>query len=103
MTVTALDSALTILHDRGLLNETALEQVCAEMLDTDRPPTREQLGRIFGLDKIFLLCIIPDETARSLVREAVDLLTNPETRLDVRDWVRSAEHVVGGIRRDPRD
>jgi type IV secretory pathway TrbF-like protein len=26
-----------------------------------------------------------------LVREAHDLLTNPETRVDIRDWLRSAD------------
>jgi hypothetical protein len=32
--------------------------------------------------------------ARQVVREAVDLLTNPETAIDLRDWTRSAERVI---------
>lgn len=32
---------------------------------------------------------------QQLVREAFDLLTNPESAIDLRDWVRAAAPVVG--------
>jgi hypothetical protein len=95
---TTLDALLADLHFHGLLNETAFLDVCTAMRASQQPITREQLGSIFGTAAIFHLCTIPDMTARQLVREALDLLTNPETPIDLRDWVRTAEHVVG-----PRD
>jgi len=39
-----------------------------------------------------------DDQARQLVREAIDLLSNPETDLDLRDWLRAAEQLVGATR-----
>ncbi len=97
MTITALDSLLSVLHDRGVINETEFEAVCAELLD-NQPLTRDRLSRIFGVSAIFHLLTIPDETARQLVREALDLFTNPETTIDLRDWVKAADHLVGPIR-----
>lgn len=35
-----------------------------------------------------------DEPVRQLLREAFDLLTNPDTRLDLRDWQREARKFV---------
>ncbi len=37
-----------------------------------------------------------DAQARQLVREAYDLLTNPESRVDRRDWCRAAAPLVQG-------
>ena len=37
----------------------------------------------------------PDvELLRALVREAFDLLQNPETTIDLRDWIRAAEPFI---------
>ena len=92
MTISALDTLLSVLHDRGILNETAFEQVCAELLD-DQPLTRDHLIRIFGVAPVFALLTRPDAPAR-LVRDAVDLLTNPDSTIDLRVWVHLAGQVV---------
>jgi hypothetical protein len=97
--ITALDSALAILHDRGQINETEFEAVCAELLDTGHAPTRDQLSRIFGTAEIFHLCTIPDMTARQLVREAADAMFNPESPVNLKDWLQAAEAIVGPIGR----
>jgi predicted transcriptional regulator len=39
-----------------------------------------------------------EDALRQLLREAFDLLTNQETRLSLRDWVRTAEPYVRGGR-----
>lgn len=36
-----------------------------------------------------------DEPLKQLLREAYDLLTNRETAVDLKDWVRTAERLVG--------
>ena len=94
MTLTSLDSLLTILHDRGVLNEEALRHVCGDLFE-GKVLTREHLIAIFGINPVYRLVTMKDETARQLVREAVDILTNPESRVDLRDWVRAAESIVG--------
>jgi hypothetical protein len=91
-----LDGLFQVLHDRGVINEDALEHVCGDLVD-GKPLSRDHLIQIFGPTKIFHLLTIPDETARQLVREAVELLTNADCALDIRDWVRAAEAVVGPI------
>jgi hypothetical protein len=42
------------------------------------------------------------EELLQLVREAVDLLNNPDSPLDVRDWLRAAARFVGPITPLPR-
>ncbi len=96
MTITALDTLLSVLHDRGVLDEDAFSRVCCELFD-DQPLTIDHLVQIFGVSPVYHLLTIPDETARTLVREAADLLTNPESTVDARAWLTAAEHVVGPI------
>ena len=48
------------------------------------------------------------ETLAQLVREAIDLFMNPETEVDVREWVKTARRevaalAVGHQTGDPRD
>lgn len=63
MTITALETVLAVLHDRGVLNETEFDAVCAELLD-DQPLTRDHLSRIFGVAPIFQLLTRPTAPAR---------------------------------------
>jgi hypothetical protein len=93
-----LDRFLEVLHERGVVNETALFEVL-EVLVMGTPLSREHLIAIFGVLPIYQLMTTRDETARQLVREAADLLTNPEPTVSLREWVRAAEHIVGPISR----
>jgi hypothetical protein len=100
-----LDHVYTLLetvHERGVVNKVALLEVCGELAD-GKPLTLDALVRIFGVAPMFhLVAIAPDETARQLVREAVDLFVNPESVVNLRDWVRAANAVVGPIATIPR-
>jgi hypothetical protein len=94
MTLGHLDTMLSYLHDRGILNVPAFEGVCAELV-AGYPITLEHLSRIFGTAPIGQCCTRPDETARLVVMEALDLLTNPESVVNLKDWTRAAEQVIG--------
>lgn len=88
-----LARVLTDLHDRGLVNEVALLEVLQHLID-GAPLTLDHLIAIFGVGPIYHLVTIPDETARQLLREAFDVLNNPESRIDLRDWTRAAGHLL---------
>jgi hypothetical protein len=111
MTVKApyLDALLQVLHDRGVVNEDELQRVCADLVDGHpRSLTRDDLIAIFGVVPIYRLLTVRDETAWQFVREAFDLLTNPESPCDLRDWIKAVESCGAGpiatIRRhDPQD
>lgn len=101
MTVSRVDASwiehvyrlLTDLSDRGLVNELALLQVLQALID-GQPLTLAHLIAIFGAGPIYHLLTIPDETARQLVREAKDVFTNPESRVDLKDWLRTVEQLL---------
>jgi hypothetical protein len=96
MTISALDTLLTILHDRGVINETAFEQVCGELWEDEGDGiTVEQLARIFGPTVIWKRITVPDDQARQLVRDAFDLLTNPESPVDHLQWLTTAKRLLG--------
>jgi hypothetical protein len=59
------------------------------------PLTREHLIAIFGAAPIYRLLTLPDETARQLLREAIDVVANPASPIDVPQWLRAAEGLVG--------
>lgn len=94
MPITTLDTLLSILDDRGVLHEDAVYQVLGQLVD-GQPLTREHLIAIFGSVQVYHLLTVKDETAQQLVREALELFTNPDARIDLKDWVRAAEHLVG--------
>lgn len=96
MTITSLDTLLSTLHDRGVVNEDAVRTVCGDLFD-GQALTRDHLIAIFGVAPVYSVLTTWDETARQLVREAVDLFTNPETTIDLRDWVKAAHRIVGPI------
>jgi hypothetical protein len=87
---------LGALHDRGIVNEDALEEVLKALID-GQPLTRDHLIQIFGVAPVYRLLTTRDETMRQLVREALDLLTNPDTSVDLRDWAKAAGHVIGPV------
>lgn len=93
MVHTDLDPLLAALHDRGVVNETALVTVL-EQLAAGQPLTRDHLIAIFGVLRIYQLMTTHDETAVQLLREGVEAFTNPEARIDVRDWTKTAQHVI---------
>jgi len=147
---------LGILHDRGLVNETALLDVCRQLVQ-HKPLTIDHLVAIFGVGPIYtlimtstsweqadrrrlqlqlediqellsaspesndgvratlqLITLLKDElclrprwptplmhqpaVAEQLVREAYDLLKNPESELDLRSWLREAEHFMPALK-----
>jgi hypothetical protein len=69
--------------DESPLDDTAVEQLLLDLI-------------VVG-DRL----VIPSGAARMvttehvLLREALDALTNPETRVDVKDWTKAAQRVVG--------
>jgi len=91
-----LDRFLQVLHERGIVNETALFEVL-EVLALGMPLSRDHLVGIFGVQAIYHLMTTKDETARALVCEAADLLGNPESRVNPREWFQAAERIVGPI------
>jgi hypothetical protein len=99
----ALGNLLAVLHDRGLVNEDGVTQVFAELFE-NKPLTLDHLVHIFGVAPVYHLLTVHDETARQLVREARDLFVNPDTSVNLRDWIKAAEQVVGpvaSIQREP--
>jgi hypothetical protein len=98
-----LIASINGLHHRGVVNEDELGHVCDELLGADVPLTLDHLVRIFGVGPIYHLLTLHDETARQLVREARDILMNPETQVNIRDWVKSAELVVGPVKAIQRE
>jgi hypothetical protein len=98
VTISALDTLLSVLHDRGVVNETGLDTVCADLF-AGQPLSLDHLIMIFGVAPVFRLLTIPDDTARQLVRDASRLLNEDLDKLswgsDVKDWNRAAQALLG--------
>jgi hypothetical protein len=86
-------SLVSLLHDRGVVNEDALLQVFRE-LGAGQPLTRDHLVQIFGVAPVYALMTTHDETARQLVREARDAMFNQETVVNLKDWLAAANAIV---------
>lgn len=84
-------------HDRGVVNEVALLEVFGQLAD-GHALTLDHLIAIFGVAPMFhLVATAPDETARQLVREAMDAMFNPDSQIGLRDWLKAAEALVGPL------
>lgn len=93
-----LKGVLARLHERGVLDEGALCQVCDE-LAAGQPLTRDHLIQIFGWP-VYRLITTRDETRIEFLKQAVILLTPIDARpeglhpIDRESWLKAVKPFV---------